>query len=393
MATIQKQVRMVFDLNKCIGCHTCSMACKTMWTDRNDGLMYMYWNNVETRPGKGYPKGFEDAASGAGFPDGNPYLTSDAMKKVLTDNPLRPIVSHYGAAWEYNYSEVLKVEGGNASSQMLVPSPEPNGPDAYASNWDEDVGREQMPNNYYFYVPRICNHCTKPGCVAACPRKAAYKREEDGVVLIDQDRCRGYRYCVKGCPYKKSYYNPREKISQKCIFCYPRLEDPKGFPTGRHSFCFTQCTGRIRYAGFFQPASATSDNFEAEHRDLLSGARSLSEFNARFNVNRLLYEYKVALRLRPEFGTQPNLFYVPPLSPPKLSSSGSVSSEQRVPIGLLAELFGDYAGQSYSERIARVGEIFEKIEDARAGRNPGLLRILIARTEQDRLQLDLGFAA
>ena len=49
-----RQLAMVMDLNKCIGCQTCTVSCKTQWTNRN-GREYMYWNNVETRPGTGYP--------------------------------------------------------------------------------------------------------------------------------------------------------------------------------------------------------------------------------------------------------------------------------------------------------------------------------------------------
>ncbi len=57
------------------------------------------------------------------------------------------------------------------------------------------------------YLPRLCEHCLNPACVAACPSGAIYKREEDGIVLIDQDKCRGWRMCVSACPYKKIYYN------------------------------------------------------------------------------------------------------------------------------------------------------------------------------------------
>ena len=62
--TTSRQLAMVMDLNKCIGCHTCTVACKTQWTNRN-GREYMYWNNVETHPGQGYPRKWED--SGGGF--------------------------------------------------------------------------------------------------------------------------------------------------------------------------------------------------------------------------------------------------------------------------------------------------------------------------------------
>lgn len=52
------------------------------------------------------------------------------------------------------------------------------------------------------YLPRLCEHCLNPSCVASCPSGAMYKRDEDGIVLVDQEACRGWRYCMTGCPYK-----------------------------------------------------------------------------------------------------------------------------------------------------------------------------------------------
>src|SRR5207245_37909 len=91
--------------------------------------------------------------------------------------------------------------------------------------------------------PRICNHCLNPGCVAACPQGAIYKRGEDGVVLVSQERCRAWRMCVSGCPYKKTYFNWSTGKAEKCILCYPRLE------SGQPPACFHSCVGRIRYIG------------------------------------------------------------------------------------------------------------------------------------------------
>ena len=93
-------------------------------------------------------------------------------------------------------------------------------------NWDDDLGgspiyaandpnldgltaeqRQQLfaiERLVFFYLPRICNHCLNPACVAACPSGALYKRGEDGIVLVDQKRCRGWRACVPACPYKKT---------------------------------------------------------------------------------------------------------------------------------------------------------------------------------------------
>ena len=93
------------------------------------------------------------------------------------------------------------------------------------------------------YLPRLCEHCLNPTCVAACPSGAIYKREEDGIVLIDQDKCRGWRMCVSACPYKKIYYNWSSGKSEKCTFCFPRIE------VGQPTVCSETCVGRIRYLG------------------------------------------------------------------------------------------------------------------------------------------------
>lgn len=377
MATILRQVRMVFDLNKCLGCQTCTSACKSMWTDHNQGQMYMYWNNVETQPGRGYPKNWKTL--GGGFAGCGTTVKSSSLPSINKD---------YGAPWEYGYDQAFGtgedplVPGvpESASAGMIVPSPAPNAPNDYSSNWDEDVATGTFPNSYYFYLPRICNHCTKPACVAACTRKAVYKRNEDGVVLVDQSRCRGYRFCVKGCPYKKIYWNPEEKVSQKCIFCYPRLPiynpatqtwDPNPGPDDhnlKRNFCFSQCVGRIRYVGYYEPAKGPT------HAD-----------NLRYNVNRLVDQYKVALRLHPEFGTEPNLFYIPPLSPPVQGGS------RRIPDSLLAGMFGDTCAQTSAQRLARIQEIFSRIEAERAvvaaGGASALIDIMTAYSEADRIQL------
>lgn len=389
MATIQKQVRMVFDLNKCLGCHTCSMGCKTMWTDgRTDlqypagldpldggkGLLYQYWNNVATAPGRDYPRGIFTPALGGGF--------DPATGLVDISGNLPSIEKDYGAPWELNYDRVLKTEGGAATATQLTLTPSPDGPDAYSSNWDEDVATGTYPNSYYFYLPRLCNHCTKPGCVAACPKHVPYKREEDGIVLIDQVRCEGYRFCVKGCPYKKTYFNPELKKTQKCVFCYPRLEQEPGShqppQPPRENFCFNQCVGRIRYSGYFNPNIAVMD-----------------PVNQAKNVNKLIDKWGVALRLHPEYGTEPNLFYIPPTSPPVFDATGALQpATQRIPIDTLADLFGDDVTQTHAARVARVQQIFGLLDAERAkaaaGQSSELTDILTAHSEADRLQLYLG---
>ncbi len=329
-----RQLAMVMDLNKCIGCQTCTIACKTQWTNRQ-GREYMYWNNVETHPGQGYPRRWQDLGGGFGD-DGN-----------LKPGRIPNLDQDYGAPFEMNYGAALNPWAQTPVSDgppHLAPVSVPvNGP-----NWDEDQGAGEYPNSYYFYLPRMCNHCTNPPCLAACPRQAIYKREEDGIVLIDQERCRGYQHCVAACPYKKVYFNPLFKRSEKCIFCFPRVEH--GLPPA----CAQQCVGRIRFVAFL-------DDEEGP-------------------VHKLVHKWKVALPLHAEFGTQPNVYYVPPLSPPKYDAQGRTTDERRIPDAFLIKLFGP--------RVPEVLEILEKErEKKRRGDKSELMEVLIAYRHAEMFKL------
>ncbi|MEZ5109819.1 MAG: 4Fe-4S dicluster domain-containing protein [Bacteroidia bacterium] len=162
------------------------------------------------------------------------------------------------------------------------------------TNWDDDLGGSpdyarqdynlnklsqaeqeamfQLERMTFFYLPRICNHCLNPACVASCPSGAIYKRGEDGVVLINQERCRAWRMCVTACPYKKSYYNWHTGKSEKCVLCYhsSRRSDNDA------ETCFHSCVGRIRYLGVMlydadkieQAASVSEDQLVDAQMDI-----------------------------------------------------------------------------------------------------------------------------
>ena len=220
-----------------------------------------------------------------------------------------------------------------------------------------------------FYLPRICEHCLNPACVAACPSGAMYKRAEDGIVLVDQDQCRGWRMCVSGCPYKKVYFNHKTGKAEKCTLCYPRLE--VGLPT----VCSETCVGRLRYLGLFlydadrvrlEAATAANDQdlYEAQlsimldphDPEVIAAARAEGipddwmQAARKSPVYALAKEYRVALPLHPEYRTMPMVWYIPPLSPvvDALRETGhDAESRQpvrrhralRIPIQYLAELF------------------------------------------------------
>lgn len=323
----EHQYAMVMDLNKCIGCHTCTLACKKQWTD-GDGMDYMYWNNVETHPGTGYPRGWH--TMGGGF---------DRYRN-LQPSPL-PGREDYGEALEYDYGQRL-FDGGR---KPVMPHKDAK----YMPNWDEDVGGWDKDNPYFFYLPRICNHCTHPACLEACPRKAIYKRTEDGIVLIDQQRCQGYRYCIKACPYKKIYFNEVTGKSEKCIFCYPRLEK------GKVNACAAQCPGRIRFVGLLDDPESP--------------------------VHKLVRKYKVALGLFPEKGTEPNVYYVPPFNPPKAGNYGkSILEDARLPLDYLKYLFGP--------KVVDVIAFLEgELKAAQSGRPSEVLQLLIGRDDRVRYRI------
>jgi nitrate reductase beta subunit len=225
------------------------------------------------------------------------------------------------------------------------------------------------PGSEVFTSRSSCEHCLNPSCVASCPSGAIYKRAEDGIVLVDQDRCRGWRMCVTGCPYKKVYFNHRTGKAEKCTFCYPRVE--VGLPT----VCSETCVGRLRYIVLFlydadrvTAAASVADEralYEAQ-LDLLLDPHDPSVIAAarrsgiaddwvaaaqRSPVYKLAKEYRVALPLHPEFRTMPMVWYIPPLSPvvERLTETGHDGEDAgnlfgaidalRIPVEYLAELF------------------------------------------------------
>ena len=267
---VRAQVAMVMNLDKCIGCHTCSVTCKQVWTNR-PGTEYVWFNNVETRPGLGYPRTYEDNDRWRGGWEldrrGRLRLKAGGqLRKLLTIfwNPDLPTIDDYYEPWTYDYEtlinaplsehdpvatprsqltgEPMRVRSGPNWDDNLAGAPEHAVGDPLLRGLEDRV-RMEFEQAFMFYLPRICEHCLNPSCVASCPSGAMYKREEDGVVLVDQDKCRAWRFCVSGCPYKKVYFNHKSGKAEKCTLCYPRLE------AGLATICSETCVGRLRYLG------------------------------------------------------------------------------------------------------------------------------------------------
>jgi nitrate reductase beta subunit len=404
---VKAQVAMVMNLDKCIGCHTCSVTCKNVWTNRK-GTEYVWFNDVETKPGVGYPKGWEDQErwKGGWELDSRSRLRLRAggrLRKLasLFFNPDLPALDDYYEPWTYDYETLttapaqhhqpvarpesqvtgspLSLEWGPNWEDDLAGAPERAAADPNLRDGAEERVRLEYEQAFMFYLPRICEHCLNPSCVASCPSGAMYKREEDGIVLVDQDACRSWRMCVSGCPYKKVYFNWQTGKAEKCTLCYPRIE------AGEPTICSETCVGRIRYLGvvLYDADRVEEAASVPDPHDLLPAQLALFldpddpavreqarhdgvredwlEAASRSPVYTLAVRHKVALPLHPEYRTLPMVWYVPPLSPVMSMVEGEGSEadpddvfptidELRIPIAYLANMLS--AGDEEPVRLA-----------------------------------------
>lgn len=308
----KKQFAMIMDPNKCISCQTCTVACKTTWT-AGKGQEYIFYNNVETKPYGFYPTGWDVRS-----------LELLGEQKWSGDQYTGKTIFEAAPEGE-------EVAGWMPESEEWA---QPNlGEDEPAGMANQGTYIAALPHNamWMFYLQRICNHCTYPGCLAACPRKAIYKRD-DGFVLIDQSRCRGYRECMKACPYKKIVFNNTTRVSEKCIGCYPFLEQ------GEMNRCVTACIGRIRLSGFKNAPERVDPKNPLDY---------------------LVHVRKAVMALYPQFGTEPNVYYFMPVHVP-----------------------GEYLTQMFGPGAADAQQIYK---DAMAGKDPELQGLLMLFGATDRV--------
>lgn len=390
---IKAQIGMVMNLDKCIGCHTCSVTCKNTWTNRK-GAEYMWFNNVETKPGIGYPKQWENQDRYKGgwvLKNGKLELRSGSRANRLMNifhNPDQPTIDDYYEPWDYDY-EKLQQSPERKHQPVARPKSQITGEYMelnWGPNWEDDLAgahdtglldpdmagiqeavRMEFEQVFMMYLPRICEHCVNPPCVSSCPSGAMYKRDEDGIVLVDQNACRSWRFCVSSCPYKKVYFNWQTNKAEKCTLCFPRIE--QGLPT----ICSETCVGRIRYLGVMlydadrveEAASVTDEKqlyesqlgifLDPHDPEVIAAAREAGipgdwmEAARQSPIYKMAVEWKIALPLHPEYRTLPMVWYVPPLSPITNMVEGKGASasaddifpaieDMRIPVQYLANL-------------------------------------------------------
>lgn len=175
-----------------------------------------------------------------------------------------------------------------------------------------------------YWFPKPCFHCDKPMCVSVCPVGATYKRP-DGIVLVDNQRCIGCKFCMTGCPYSARVFNwkavetelpedhaydPEENVPQvegtvgKCVFCADNLRK------GLLPRCVTACPMGTIYFG-----------------DILEDTVTNGVETLRFS--KLMYD-RAGYRYREELGTLPNVFYLPPAERMFTVESGLEDTDEKI---------------------------------------------------------------
>jgi nitrate reductase beta subunit len=356
-----RQFAFVFNLNRCIGCQSCTMACKSTWTF-NKGQEAMWWNNVETKPYGGYPHHWDVKLLdllGQANPGGQTW-----------NGQPRDLTAPYGQFKGKTIFEVAKTnvspEGAQRALGYLPTDEEWAAPNRFEDNPSaSEQGRKgqlafsggvlgPQHKTWFFYLARICNHCSYPACLAACPRNAIYKRPEDGIVLVDQERCRGYRKCMEACPYKKTHYRGTTRTTEKCIGCFPRVEgrDPQGGGVPMQTRCMAACVGHIRLQGLVQMNVDGTWKEDRQHP-----------------LYYLVHVAKIALPLYPQFGTEPNGYYIPPRWVPleylrQMFGPGADAAVERYAhpdreLLAVLQLFGKDARMCFRYEIKQGPKIFE----------------------------------
>jgi Fe-S-cluster-containing dehydrogenase component len=197
-----KKLGLVIDLDICVGCHACAVACKE-------------WN---------------DGGQFGPLPDENPYAAE-------------PLGVWFNRVHAYEVAgEGRREKGERAKAGPAVPP------------------LASLPSSgMTIHFPRSCLHCETPDCVTVCPTGASYKRAEDGIVLVDEDKCIGCKLCSWACPYGAREYSEVRGVMQKCTLCVDRIYNESFDEYDRQPACVMACPTRARHFGDLgDPDSAVS---------------------------------------------------------------------------------------------------------------------------------------
>ena len=183
----KKKLGLVIDLDTCVGCHACAVGCKQ-------------WNS-----------------GGIAGPvtDENPY-------------DKEPFGVWFNRVHSYEVAET---------------------PATSACASGNSIAQELQQPAMTLHFPRSCLHCETPACVTVCPTGASYKRAEDGIVLVDEDKCIGCKLCSWACPYGAREYSEVEGVMKKCTLCVDRIYNENLPEAEREPACVQVCPTKARHFG------------------------------------------------------------------------------------------------------------------------------------------------
>ena len=186
---VPKKLGLVIDLDICVGCHACAVACKE-------------WN---------------DGGQFGPLPDENAYGK-------------QPLGVWFNRVHSY---EVAKDD-------------------------------ERVANAMTIHFPRSCLHCETPDCVTVCPTGASYKRADDGIVLVDENKCIGCQLCAWACAYGAREFSEERGVMQKCTLCVDRIYNETFEEYDRQPACVMACPTRARHFGDLGDANSKVSKLVAE---------------------------------------------------------------------------------------------------------------------------------
>ena len=258
----RRKLGLVIDLDTCVGCHACAVACKE-------------WN---------------DGGAFGPLPDADPYGTE-------------PNGVWFNRVHSYEVAGMGNGEWGIGRSQAQSTAP------CSSTISDSPFPIPASPQTVHF--PRSCLHCETPACVTVCPTGASYKRAEDGIVLVDEDKCIGCQLCAWACPYGAREFSARRGVMQKCTLCVDRIYNETLDEADRQPACVMACPTRARHFGDLGDSGS--------------------------DVSKLVAE-RGGYALMPELGYQPVNRYLPPrarrdgTTAAKAPTAESIDSTQMSPL-------------------------------------------------------------
>ena len=300
----RRQFAFVFNINRCIACQSCTMACKSTWTFQQGPGAYVVGQRRDQAlrrlpailgrqnsrsPWRQANPGNQQWSGKPSDDKKNPYGQFDGKTIFEAQNMLTPdsarVLGYLPTDEEWNSPNHFRRQSGREKRACAMRS-------------TKKATALPEHKTWFFYLARICNHCSYPACLAACPRKAIYKRPEDGIVLIDQERMPRLPQMRRSLPVQKDHVSRQHPRSRKnASLAYPRVEgkDPESDGQPMETRCMAACIGQIRMQGLVK---MNNDGSWTEDR-----------YNPLYYMVNVA---KVALPLYPQFGTEPNGYYIPP---------------------------------------------------------------------------------